>query len=251
MKEELINLRNRIYDLFDKDVVKQEGDIISLYDLIEILRNDLLPYTDALTLDTEKTIKRINFKSIFNRKVPMISRIIPTVRENNTVSLKIYFCDERRYAGEVELTEDFYPNINNVDYDRYPVESICKLLNDNKEKFQSYLYLLRQFNMTHEGYDFEFNNEKNTNNQEIDDGFIACNLNLGNLRYNHATLSSVNDLRLALTKIQNFGVLYDYIEQYNDEIKKKTSVNINDLNPFIQDIVRKSLNKENTKLVLV
>ena len=240
-------LKTEIYKVFNKEDVKQEGDNLSLYDTIELLKKEFIPYTNFLVLDLEKTVKKINRKIRFGYRIPTVSKIVPTIKDDKAY-LYIYFVEGRKDAGVVELSASFRPVFSGIDYNEYPLGNICKMLNENRETFTDYLSILRMFNENHPGFDYEFDKESDKYNYVYDDGFMSCKINPNDLYRNHATFSNLDDIILATSRSRNLGVIYDYVEMYNDEIKHKCEVNINDLNPILKYSVEKQLNNDSPVL---
>ena len=53
--------------------------------------------------------------------------------------------------------------------------------------------------------------------------------------------SSLENQSLACDKTKKYGELYDYIAFYNEEVLGKTSINTNELNPFVKTCVEQYL----------
>ena len=111
------------------------------------------------------------------------------------------------------------------------------------------LAVLETFKNTYPNIDYKWdiNNPSEYDKQIINDGFIEAKVSLNKIPNLFASFSSKEDLILSRTNTKSDGEIYDYLEFYNDEILKKTEVNINDLNPLYREIIGKSLNLGKTR----
>ena len=245
-EDKIKDFKRRLFDRLNSKPVKNEGDIISLSELREILNFELEEYNNMFFINLKKTINIINtkqgFLNLFNHDEVFISSIIPTIKDNNCY-LIINFCTLNGInLGSAQISFDYNKNIINgiEDYDN--LSSVDRILVSNKKTFELYLNKLVDFNNYHQNLDYSWNDSKPTEDiyHVVDDGFLYSIISLNEIPKVSVTLSNSEDILISRIETNN-GELYDYIDFYNDELLRKTAVNVNDLNPLYRKLVSKSL----------
>lgn len=251
MNNEFNELKERIFNIFQKEIVNENCEEISMYDLVNKLKENLDYYTEVLIKDNESFVKKINRNTLFKKNIPYILKIVPTINEENDVFLKVFL---KNYDEKKLRQIDVLKNTNNklLSFrfnDRENNTHNVLYLDKFKDKLNFYLDTLIEFNNKYDGikYTFDKDNKDIDNNYIYEDNFIKCSINFNDLDKTTVVLNDYKDLAAATYKQKSGEVLHDYIDFYNDEIMKKTSINKKDLN----DLSKKILNyNKNNKLEL-
>ena len=242
-------LKAKIYERLNRNPVDEKGDIISLYTLVNTLKDELSDFNKVLITEKEKYVKNKNlFRDLLNKKV-YVEYVIPGVTEDGIAYIKLFLMDlNHETIGELNLFDNYNsPELIVLDINRCSFQQLKKILSKNEKEFKKYLYYLNIFKQDNPGFNFTFdsNNPNEYVKYEYSDDFMTCNVDLLNIDNTRITLKNIDDIDLATTRDKYNGILYDYIDFYNDEIMRKTEVNIEDLNPFIQSIIKRKLNLNN------
>ncbi len=235
-------LKKKILEKLNSKEIESSGNIINIYDLIEIL---ILHYNEYKELyeNKEQLKDKINLNSriynLFKIKIPQIISInckyYPIKNSNlmlNIPVLEIIF-DKQHYALYSKNEGKYYCLKTNYNDD------LSNFYSYNSKILNKYLDKLEKFN---EEYPLFSNLNvdwfKKNKSILVDDGFVYCDINFNHLNHSLLTLSNKDDLFVSLIRKNNLDrELYEYIEFYNEALQKRTSVNLNKLDPSIRYIV--------------
>ena len=260
-EKEYLELKRKILKRLDQKEVISSNNIISLYDLIEILKAHVNEYKD-LYKNLNNDVNLINLKSrIYNLlganllKVTSLKYDFYPICENdfmlNLPFLKISFdsFDDNKNSKEKNIIfskiNDNYKmhvidnNSSNVDLLKFD-EDAQRFYDYHKKIINDYIDLIEKFASEYPliaNLDINwFNKNKNI---LIDDGFIKCNIDFDNIQNSSVTLSNIKDLNTSFYRKNNVDrELYEYIEFYNEGLQKRTSIDLNKLDPSIRYIVK-------------
>lgn len=242
--QDMEKLRQRIIGKLNEPAVEMKGDIISFYDLYKSCEEEMHPFAKFFNEDTSSIIKKTNLRSkidsIIGKKTPYIIEAIPTVRNGESVVTIKVMDAEFNYIGDIEVVKDsVIPRLVGFNQAKLKEKGVTKFLLDCVTNFRHELCVLDYFQKRHPGIDYNWSTKHPDPKSEfyVDDGFVSGRIKLNDPRPWDVTLSQSQDLELATYRTKRFGYLYDYIDFYNDEFKKRIAVNVNDLNPLMRQIV--------------
>lgn len=239
-------LKGKILKKLDQDKITSARNIISLYDLIEILKMHFNEYKDIYE-DLPNEVNKINLKTkiynLFGTNLPLINSIrcnYYKIEDNNFYKyfplLEVKFNDDKKYAIFSKINDNYgvvseknNQNQESLDFYNYHRNILNKYL-DSMALFSENYPLLPNLNANW----FDKNN-----NIIIDDGFLYCEIDFNNLDHTNITFSKKDDLLISFIRKDNVDrELYEYIEFYNKDLQKKIPVNINTLDPSIRYILK-------------
>lgn len=249
--QEMEILRGKIIRKLEEPEVTVDGDIISYYDLDKSLEEEMHPFTNFFMEDNKNVSKKMNLKSRINNIVgkptPYISEVIPEVRNGESlITVKLYESNND-YLGDIEIINgSVAPRLKGIKDFKLKDKYICKFILDCVGNFNHELKVLDYFQERHPGIDYRWSitNPDPKSTFRVDDGFMSGGINLNDGKTRNVTLSQTGDLGLATYRTSKYGILYDYIDFYNDAFKRRLAVNVNDLNPLMRQIVDESLSLE-------
>ena len=254
------DLYNRLTERFNSDMIDYDGDSMSAYSLIKILKSTIGKYNNVFIVQSEglrkvlnKSINRKN-RSLFDRKnIPAIHSINSIIEEDGNRYMDIDFYDSKdsrqRYMGSAVIDED--RNIT-IDYlrDNYSVEDTEAFLRENIESFNYYFELMKLFSLEYPNMKYSFipsqvvnrtfsgRKEDNPENiLEVDDGFLHAYIDINDLDASLITFSDIKDLDLSRTRSAKYGELYDYLDYYKEHYMNRLKVELKDLNPQFKQFV--------------
>ena len=238
-------LYQKIKDRLDSPDVSSNGDEISAYMLSAAVKNGMGRYYQSLICDmskflksTNQKIKRFNFLKRKNQ-LPYLNRICPGVRDTGDRYIDFYFTNGYidGSIGKATIDENF--NITtNFFRDQYNQKNVEEFLKTDMDIYQSFFSVLDDFREQYPGVSYQWNNEHEHRKERIDDGFNTVYFNLDDAFHPIVSLTTSHDTELARFYSRKYGELYDYFEFYPNEFMRKIKVNINDLNPLYQTIVK-------------
>ena len=182
-EDKIENLRNKIFSYLDNKEILSTEETISFYDLAEACRIEFGCYTNFFKKDITKHAKKINAISTLNNilgyKLPYIDRVIPSVKDYNSV-ISIYLSNYSGvYCGRMDIIDgtdtpiliDFNENSFS---DKRIIEFISKCYNE----FVPMLITLRIFKKEF-GMDYTWDLSKPDINSifTINDGFMEGKIN--------------------------------------------------------------------------
>lgn len=250
--QDMENLRQRIIGRLNEPAVEMQGDIISFYDLYKACEEEMHPFAKFFNEDTASIMKKVNLRSkidsIVGKRTPSIIEVVPTVRDGESIVVIKLMDDEFNYMGDIEVVKDqVVPRLVGFNQAKLKEKGVTKFLLDCVSNFKHELGVLDYFQERHPGIDYNWSikNPDSKSVFSVDDGFLSGKVKLNDPHPWDVTLSQSGDLGLATYRTRRFGYLYDYIDFYNDDFKKRIPVNINDLNPLMRQIVEEKyeLNK--------
>jgi len=233
------NLENQNCTLNGKELNDMIVSAFSKYNVVLI---------DKVKNDTKSINKSIAQGRFFNKKVPYIASMTPTVYEDGRQEIIITFEVDHKFKGMAFVDSDL-----NITFEflrgELSIQDTLKYLKKNNSNFETYFRVLGEFACEYQGFAYEFgNSDKNANDiYKIDDGFISVTFDLRKPEQTRATLSKMEDLELARIKSPKYGEVYDFVEFYNQSILKSISVNEDELNPLYKKIVEKSRSEQEDK----
>ena len=246
-------LYKKVDSRISADLVNASGDVISLYDLDQAINNVYGKYTNVFDTELSKQIHKMNnknyFSSILGHKVPQIGRIVPEVTEDGTVYLTVYFVDYyNRVIGSMIINNvRFYMfDVCDLDLNEYNRKDLQNFLISNQAIFSRCLLYAENFAKEYEGIPFKWNDKSKSDYaiQSFDDGFLSIDYDISKAKKRQLIFSKIEDHEISRTWTPKYGEIYELFEFYNDSIKKRTPININDLNPLYRKIVDKYLSYE-------
>ena len=236
---EYSKLKKKILERLNQNEVESTNEVISLYDLIEILKLHTEEYKEIYNNKVDEDIDKINLKTklynLFGADIKEVKSMNYGFGSYNYLLnypfLKITFKNDK----DVMLLNTESDNLELNKFYLCHKKTIDKYL-DTLSRFVSEYPLLANADVNW------FNKNKTIT---IDDGFVKCDINLNDIDSTAATLSDKDDFKASLIRKDNVErELYEYIEFYNQGLQKRTSININKLNPNIRYIVKHYYNLE-------
>lgn len=247
-KNKYINLKSRIFERKDSKRIVPNGDIVSIKDVRDAAQV-MIPYNKVLLKELNEEVERINKMNGFDKmnvnkafeKHLFIKSADVALDGNGVCNIFVYYMDENFNRGIVRYTADLYQELGL----EYKVNIAMGEKNESKIShidFPKYFRAAKKFADEFPDVPYVWSEKlDNVYNQKVGDGFVVANINLDAPKRITATLGNVEDLTISREKINN-GYLYDdYLGMYNEEFMAKTSVNMNDLNPFLKLITKKHL----------
>ena len=244
-----VDLKRRIDERLSSNIVKDTDEEISLYTLRECIKNAISGYNDVFINDAGKLCKIINKETILNRlfkgQVPNVDSIESVVLPNGLVNIEAVLCDfDGRKAGILNIDNRCNMDITFL-RPVYSKEKTIDMFRKHSIKFVEYLNKLYDFTKEYPNTKCAWNSKSTQMHEMFDDGFLTAHFYLERPDSSRFSFSSDEDIAIASIKSKDFGELHEFIDFYNDELLKKTSVNINDLNDLYKKIVHKELNIKN------
>lgn len=235
------NVKNIIYKRFNKPYVLSSGDEISVYDLISAIRCQKEPYDIYFYKKVRKDISKINVRSMYKNlgiikyKYPIIQNINLGIDESGLISMELECNDFHRgpiriVYGESSLS---VPKITVISEEKeVDVEPYNNFLRSISKKINSYRFYLQRFKD-----EFKFNgvswstDSKRNNTPAVIDGEVYWILDSKNSRYDAYSYGYRND--------NESDMLDQYFSLNKEELSKKSSINICDLDPLTKRVVEK------------
>ncbi len=243
-KKRIEQLRGKIEERLTGENLVDQTVTLNGRELRDMLKDAITIYNELLGSRVEKNVKVLNrmiaTKRLFNKKIPYIYSITPTIYEHGKEELTITFVIDDSCVGlaiiEKDMTIRFDFLKNNLSQ-----RDTVELLKKNYMYFLMCFNALDSFRLDYPGIFYEWGPSSHpiNNEQILDDGFIRIHYDLNNIDGVHATLYSDEDLETSKIKTREYGRLYDYIDYYNDCILESFNVHEESLNPLYKQIVDK------------
>ena len=244
------DLKRRIDERFNDDIVQTNGDEMSLSTFCSVLYSALIDYNVKFSIDLnnyKKTLNRkIKFENLLGKKsIPFIDGIYPTINEKGDRYLDIYLADAPKlgkYAGlacihsDMSMDSTILKNFDQVETNNF--------LNNASTGFITYINTLEDFSKDNPGVAYEWNITNDKKKQIIDDGFLEAYIDLDKIGDVSVSLSNIKDLDIARTKSRKYGELYDFIENFEDHYLRRMKVNKSDFNELYQTLYENYLRKQ-------
>ncbi len=238
------DFRKRLHEFECKDIIEPSGDTVSAYDMAYALRKKLGYYNEALMDNLEVQVIRFNKRngySVFTpdevtKKCRRIDNIGFYVEENGSYYIKLYYVDGRGRDIGTGIVDNF------VKLDACDEEAI-----KNKRYLMKCLNILADYSAKHPGESFRWDlKNRIVDLIQINGDFLSCTLDIYHIDRPEPYFTSSKDAGLA---IYEYGYGEKNISQDSCYYLKRMSVNLNDVDPLVSDIVRKEYNLEGKKLV--
>ena len=223
-----------------------EGEVtLNGLELSDMTRRSFAPYNAILNHKVYRDVKKLNRiisrVRLFNKKVPYISSLTPTIQANGEEGLVLTFSYEGRCKGIAVIRKDM-----SIDFEfmrpEYSVNDTIAVLRKNHLNFLTYFNALDSFALEYPGISFEFGASIDNPNTTLylNDGFIGAKYDLNRPESNRAVLHNLDDMELSRVRSPKYnGELYDYVDFYNSDILKSFSINEEELSPIFKMIVEK------------
>lgn len=234
-------------DLFSKIMAKLHSpkvvnscEVVSAKFVEDSVRYTMEQYNNALYKNQEEIIKLMNKSlgytrfSIFNSSKPFsrVVNIINKVTKEGNVLSTIELED-----GNTITLSGNYMNVYIVDT-TVATNDVIDAVAKWKNAFRVWFGALEDFAANFPGQEMSFGKNVKTNpDQEINDGFVKCTVTMNEPEKTSMVFSSTQEYMLAVRRCKKYGELYDYIAFYNEEIKEKTGIAVEELNPFVKSCV--------------
>ena len=234
------SLKKKIYNKLNSKFVQSEGDIISLYDLYQAIGNEFseFKYLNAIK---KQQIRKYNTRLF--KCTPLIENVsFDIVNGSEHIYYKFKSINDLIYHQilMLDINYDKYQNYSNKHLKAKISKSIYHFLDISKEYNDAYIDILTKIKNKYPDFNFTLDdgsiNEYDT--FVYHDEFLSFKFSLSDLSCD-ICLDDINDIAIATSNLYKEGQLYDYLINFKDIILKKTAVNINDLNPLYQEIVKK------------
>ena len=242
-------LNTKVENVLMRDNVVDDGDEISIRTASKALSYGMSPYNDCFIREEKKAVKAINRNikrsNIFRCDVPHILNLCPSVTNDGLSEIEVLFTDyDRRYKGRAIIHEDM-----NIDFEglrsEYNEERTRKLLNKYNDIYETMFKVLKNFKEEYPDNSYTWNADLSKGKQDIDDGFLSIYLYLERVDNPGITFSRLEDINIGGAYYKKDSELNNKIDFYKYDIMRKMKVNINDLNPLYQSIIRKQLELNN------
>lgn len=232
---------DRLYKLImerlnGENIVSTDNEV-SMYDVVCSVQNEMYAYNLILLNNLDKSIKKLNRNNGYTKltpkfvckKLPRITDIANYVTKEGNAYIHIMFTNGRK----IVLTGDSF-NVRVVSSDLESSDTI-DFVNYNTDIFSIYCGTMLDFNANFPGVEMAWGkNVKNKMEQVLTDGFISYTLKPTVNSLSTPIFASHEHNELAITHNKKHSELIDYIAFYVEEVLKKSKVNVNVLNPFIQ-----------------
>lgn len=238
--DEFYRVKTKLYIKFGQKEVESSGDTVSLYDLKSSINESLGSYNDFF----EKKRKRIRRIFSRNKNLPKIN----SIDFFNSISgprVAIRFCEFGVTYSLVihenmmyDLYKDLFSNVPNIN------KTVFRCKNDIIESSEK----LREFESKFPGLSYSFT-ENHVDSSDVftyEDDEFNYSFRLSRPQKVYVTFKDKNDFIVAIS--ENDGELNDYMTFYEDELLKKTEININDIsNPYFKYFLCKYLGIDKEK----
>lgn len=234
------DLYNKIINKLNSRRIENSREVVSAKFVEDSVRYTMEQYNNALYKNQAETIKLMN-KSLgygkftgkgVKKGIARVANIINKVTANGDVLSVVVLED-----GNTITLSGNYNKVRIVESTlsgSYVVEAVSKW----KYAFCIWFGALEDFAFNFPGQEMMFGeNIKNEVDQVIDDGFMKCTINVVEPEKTFMAFSDIKDYMLSVRRCKKYGELYDYVSFYNEEIKAKTGIAVEDLNPFVKSCV--------------
>lgn len=256
-EKDIEEVRKKILKRLDSSIVESDEETTSFYNILEACKSEFEPYTIYFRDNINKYGNKLNRKSKLENAIGMkslsILYVVPEVINGKSrvdIYLQNSFEDK---VGIVRIENDETLNLIDFDESLLSSKNNAKYINGLQRIFSPFLKVLNTFSENYDGIDYSWN-VVNTNGEAImdaEDDFLKGRINLNELSRSYVTLKDLSNMIVSSMKSKNYGIVYDYIEFYQDALMKRLPVRIDELNPLFRKILNKYLNiKEDKKLML-
>ncbi len=233
-------LKSKIFKRLTGEVIQSNENVISLYDLNNILKIHYNKYISLYNLskESEKLNNKLSSK-IFMKRLPKIKNM-KIIFENNIPFLKVIFENDTNDDNlEKFVTYGLYNGsvyINNHSENKKFENEIYDFTNLNSKNILKYLYLAEEFVLEYNDMESKLANSKKVTC--YNDGFLTSHISINNPNLINFTLTSKRDFEIAISKRDLVeGELIDYLEFYKDDVEKRTAIDLNKIPSYIKSVV--------------
>lgn len=237
--DEVNRVKTKLYTKFSKKEVKSSGDIASLYDLKSSICESIESYNNFFDKKRKNILKTFSK----NKNLPVVSSV--DFVACNSPRIIVNFC-EFGYTYSLVIRENMFYEIYKDLFSNVP--NLNKTILKCKKDLLESISMLKEFNLKYPEIDYSFSIDfVNKNGKFVykDDDFKYE----FSLDKPSKVIIEYNDYEDNMIALIYDDEIFDYINFYNDEILKKTEININDVsNPLYSYFLRKylALDKEKT-----
>lgn len=234
------DLYKKIIGRLNSSRIQNNREVVSAKFVEDSVRYTMEQYNNALIKNQAETIKLMN-KSLgytfltsksAKKGIARVVNIINKVTEDGNVYSVVVLED-----GNTITLSGNYKNVYIVD-STLPGGQIIDAVAKWKYAFCIWFGALEDFAFNFPGVEMNFSeNVKNVHDQEINDGFMKCTVSMTEPEKTQAIFSSIEEYMLSVKRCKKYGELYDYVSFYNEEIKAKMGISVDELNPFVRSCV--------------
>lgn len=241
-------LFNEIMQRLNSERVISTKEEISMYDVVESVLNEMYLYNLILQNNLERSIKKLNRNNGYTmlltpkyicKKLPRIVDMANYITKDGVPYIHIMFTNNRK----IVLTGDsFNVRVESTDFNS---SETIDFINYNTDIFSIYCGTMKDFAENFPGIEMAWgHNVNNKMKQTLDDGFISYTVRPTNPTSSQPVFTSKENNEISTKHNKKHGELYDYLAFYSEEILRKSKVNIEDLNPFMQTCIKRHLGFE-------
>ena len=244
------DLKRRILERLNEKAIISNSEIVSIKDVHEAAEV-MIPYNKVLLEGINDEAEQINKKNGFYKISPkafkkhlFIKNVDVALDGNGMCNIFVYYIDNNYNRSLVRYSADLNQELG------YEYKINMAMSEENESKishidFPKYFRVAKRFAEEYPGVPYVWSNKlDNVYNQTVGDGFLSSVINLNEPARHFTGLASLVDHELSREKINNGHLFEDYIEMCNKSLSERTSVNMNDLNPFLKLLTKKHLGLE-------
>ena len=245
-KKNIWILRKRLDEYLYMPAVKNEGDIINVYKLKEVINHELSDYNELFVNQGKRVIKLFNNKQFLKLfynplNISFIKKIVPEIKDGKCfVTIEL---DSEKQPERIVIDNDYdHPELYNLDGSNHTFERIRSLMNDKSIKLYvlSCLASLNVFKERFPNMDYlwDYNNPSKDSTLKFDDGYVSFLFQLDDVYSPHIGFADLDNYNRSDYQIDT---LYQMLDYDADNIMRRTPININDLNPLYREIISKEI----------
>ena len=240
--EGYLDFKARLYKRLDEEEpIEISGDEISVLDVLDALRNKFSKYNNAFFMKLYKDITTINAKNGHR----LLSLDTENKKYSRVGNIGFYVDKYGYYYCRVYFVDGYDRVIGTTDVDNTVKLNACAdEANRNKKIFMKYLNILAEFVQENPGMEYRWDAlNPFVPKMHVGDDFITKTIDLYNLEGNDAFLTNRRDYELSNFYDRGiYGRLSEHLSMYGTSLLHRTPINLNDVDPFVADIVRKEYN---------
>lgn len=249
MNKNYYELKKQIFERFLYVPVESYGNITSL-DTVSKAIQGMDTYNYIFLKETRNDIKKFNISNGYtkcrkNNTCPKLVDIEFSIEEYGRKQIDFIALDNDKISTTSIYNKngDEYSIIGNKLDASKQYELISNLKTKFSDKITLYFDLLKEFEDEFPALPYKWSiTDPYIERYYAGDDFLKLSIDLNNPDESHVTFSNIDDSVLASNKY-NHEILYDYIEMYNNELARKTPVDITTLDPVTQRLTKKYIKK--------
>lgn len=244
------DLKRRILERLNEKAIISNSEIVSIKDVHEAAEV-MIPYNKVLLEGINDEAEQINKKNGFYKMSPkafkkhlFIKNVDVALDGNGICNIFVYYIDNSYNGSLVRYSADLNQELG------YEYKINMAMSEENESKishidFPKYFRVAKRFAEEYPGVPYVWSNKlDNVYNQTVGDGFLHSLVNLDEPTRSFTGLVSPVEHELSRERINDGHLFDDYIEMCNKSLAERTSVNMNDLNPFLKLLTKKHLGLE-------